>query len=39
MSEALIAGGGIAGMAAALALAREGWRVTVCEDEIGRAHV
>ena len=32
MSEALIAGGGIAGMAAALALAREGWRVTVCEE-------
>lgn len=32
MSEALIAGGGIAGMAAALALAREGWKVTVCEE-------
>ena len=32
MSEALIAGGGIAGMAAALALARDGWRVTVCEQ-------
>ncbi|MFQ5566543.1 MAG: FAD-dependent oxidoreductase, partial [Paracoccaceae bacterium] len=31
MSDAAIAGGGIAGMAAALALAREGWRVTVCE--------
>lgn len=31
MTEALIAGGGIAGMAAALALARDGWRVTVCE--------
>jgi len=32
MSEALIAGGGVAGMAAALALARGGWRVTVCEQ-------
>jgi salicylate hydroxylase len=32
MSEALVAGGGIAGMAAALALARDGWRVTVCEE-------
>ncbi|HUS52440.1 MAG TPA: FAD-dependent monooxygenase [Thermohalobaculum sp.] len=32
MNEALIAGGGIAGTAAALALARAGWRVTVCEE-------
>ena len=32
MNKALIAGGGIAGMAAALALAREGWQVTVCEE-------
>ena len=32
MSHVLIAGGGIAGMAAALALARAGWRVTVCEQ-------
>ena len=31
MTQALIAGGGIAGMAAALALARDGWQVTVCE--------
>ncbi len=31
MRKALIAGGGIAGMAAALALAREGWTVTLCE--------
>ncbi len=39
MSEALIAGGGIAGMAAALALAREGWRVTVCEEAPAPAEV
>jgi salicylate hydroxylase len=32
MKQALIAGGGIAGMAAALALARAGWKVTVCEE-------
>jgi len=32
MRRALIAGGGIAGMAAALALARAGWAVTVCEE-------
>jgi salicylate hydroxylase len=32
MKRALIAGGGIAGMAAALALARAGWTVTVCEE-------
>jgi salicylate hydroxylase len=32
MTQAVIAGGGIAGMAAALGLAREGWQVTVCED-------
>ena len=31
MNRALIAGGGIAGMAAALAMARMGWQVTVCE--------
>lgn len=31
MRQAVIAGGGIAGVAAALALAREGWRVTLCE--------
>ncbi len=31
MRQAVIAGGGIAGTAAALALAREGWRVTLCE--------
>lgn len=31
MKQAVIAGGGIAGAAAALALAREGWRVTLCE--------
>ena len=31
MRRAVIAGGGIAGMAAALALAREGWQVTLCE--------
>ena len=31
MTHALIAGGGIAGMAAALALVRDGWQVTVCE--------
>lgn len=31
MRQAVIAGGGIAGAAAALALAREGWRVTLCE--------
>ena len=31
MTNALIAGGGIAGMAAALALARDGWQVIVCE--------
>ncbi len=39
MNEALIAGGGIAGMAAALALAREGWRVTVCEEAPAPAEV
>ncbi len=39
MSEALIAGGGIAGMAAALALAREGWRVTICEEAAAPAEV
>ncbi len=39
MSEALIAGGGIAGMAAALALARAGWRVTVCEEAPAPAEV
>jgi salicylate hydroxylase len=39
MNEALIAGGGIAGMAAALALAREGWRVTVCEESPAPAEV
>ncbi len=39
MSEALIAGGGIAGVAAALALAREGWRVTVCEEAAASAEV
>ena len=39
MSEALIAGGGIAGVAAALALAREGWRVTVCEESPAPAEV
>jgi salicylate hydroxylase len=39
MNEALIAGGGIAGMAAALALAREGWQVTVCEDSPAPAEV
>jgi salicylate hydroxylase len=32
MKEALVAGGGIAGMAAALGLARAGWQVTVCEE-------
>jgi salicylate hydroxylase len=32
MNEALIAGGGIAGMATALALAREGWKVVVFEE-------
>jgi len=32
MKQALIAGGGIAGMAAALALARAGWKVTVYEE-------
>lgn len=31
MRQAVIAGGGIAGAAAALALAREGWGVTLCE--------
>ncbi len=31
MPTALVAGGGIAGMAAALGLARTGWDVTVCE--------
>lgn len=31
MQRAIIAGGGIAGMAAALALARDGWQVTLCE--------
>jgi salicylate hydroxylase len=31
MRSAIIAGGGIAGMAAALGLARAGWQVTVCE--------
>jgi len=35
----MIAGGGIAGMAAALALAREGWRVTVCEESPAPAEV
>jgi salicylate hydroxylase len=39
MSEALIAGGGIAGMAAALALARAGWGVTVCEQAPAPAEV
>ena len=39
MNEALIAGGGIAGMAAALALAREGWKVTVCEEAPAPAEV
>ncbi len=32
MQSAIVAGGGIGGMAAALALARAGWRVTVCEQ-------
>lgn len=32
MPHALIAGGGIAGLAVALALARAGWRATVCEQ-------
>ncbi|HSF94683.1 MAG TPA: FAD-dependent monooxygenase [Thermohalobaculum sp.] len=32
MKRATIAGGGIAGMAAALGLARAGWQVTVCEE-------
>lgn len=32
MRRVLIAGGGIAGMAAALALARHGWSVTLCEE-------
>lgn len=32
MKRALIAGGGIAGTAAALALARAGWGVTLCEE-------
>lgn len=31
MPTAVIAGGGIAGMTAALALARAGWHVTICE--------
>jgi salicylate hydroxylase len=39
MNEALIAGGGIAGMAAALALVREGWQVTVCEAAPAPAEV
>jgi salicylate hydroxylase len=39
MNRALIAGGGIAGMAAALALAREGWQVTVCEQAAAPAEV
>jgi salicylate hydroxylase len=39
MNEALIAGGGIAGMAAALALMREGWQVTVCEAAPAPAEV
>jgi salicylate hydroxylase len=39
MKEALIAGGGIAGMAATLALAREGWQVTVCEAAPAPAEV
>ena len=32
MRKVLIAGGGIAGMAAALALAKDGWRVTIFEE-------
>ncbi|HUF85774.1 MAG TPA: FAD-dependent monooxygenase [Thermohalobaculum sp.] len=39
MKQAVIAGGGIAGTAAALALAREGWAVTVCEAAPGFAEV
>jgi len=39
MNRALIAGGGIAGMAAALALAREGCPVTVCEQAAAPAEV
>jgi salicylate hydroxylase len=39
MNRALIAGGGIAGMAAALALARKGWRVTVCEQAAAPAEI
>jgi 2-polyprenyl-6-methoxyphenol hydroxylase-like FAD-dependent oxidoreductase len=39
MNRALIAGGGIAGMAAALALARESWQVTVCEQAAAPAEV
>ncbi|MHA1528361.1 MAG: FAD-dependent oxidoreductase [Alphaproteobacteria bacterium] len=39
MKQALIAGGGIAGMAAALALAQAGWRVTVCEETPAPAEV
>lgn len=39
MREALIAGGGIAGTAAALAMARKGWKVTVCEEAPAAAEV
>lgn len=39
MKRVLIAGGGIAGMAASLALARHGWAVTVCEESPAPAEV
>lgn len=39
MRQAVIAGGGIAGAAAALALARDGWRVTLCEAAPGFGEV
>ena len=40
-TEVLVAGGGIAGVAAAMAAARNGAKVTLIEREfqIGRAHV
>ncbi|MEU3726511.1 FAD-dependent oxidoreductase, partial [Streptomyces sp. NPDC031705] len=37
--HAVIAGAGIGGLTAALALHRQGWRVTVCERAAGPAAV